>query len=148
MTALPPRLLALNFLSMKNILLRLVFFFALIGSALAAPNAYFTATASSTALLVKIAPSSGYGVRLDSINAANANSTQIFIQFFDSATAGAVTPGTTAPLFVLGVPANGVIDKDLVNPFYFFKGMVYCVTTTASGNTAPSSSTPVTITYE
>lgn len=130
--------------------LRAVLLLCLPLALLAAPGAFFNGAVTSTAVLASVAPGGGQQRYLVGINASNAKSTtaETYIQFFDSATAGAVTPGTTPPLFVLTIPAGGVLDKDLVNKYAFNFGIVICATTTPSGSTAPSAAVPISLFYD
>ncbi len=132
-----------------KILRRLGLFLALALPLMAAPSSYFNAALSNSTVLVRAAPSGG-NVRLCSINASNNDnaSSGSYIQVFDSATAGAITPGVTAPLLSFAIPAGGVLDKDLVTPVAFFHGIVILATTTSNGGTAPGSAIPISITYE
>ena len=73
-------------------------------------------------------------------NMSNPNTALVFVQFFDAASIGSVTLGTTVPKFVISVPAfGGVIDTSFVTGFVFVNGVVAAATTTPTGNTAPSS---------
>lgn len=79
-------------------------------------------------------------------NIQNPNTSPIFLQFFNAATAGAVTPGTTTPVFWVAVPAGGVTDASLsVSPGQFPLGIVIAATTTPLGGTSPASACPVAI---
>ena len=64
----------------------------------------------------------------------------IFVQVFDAASAGAVTVGTTTPVFTFRVKADQALGKDVNDsPYKFFKdGCVVAVTTTRTGSVAPS----------
>jgi hypothetical protein len=85
--------------------------------------------------------------RLYWYNIQNPNSGPVFVQFFNAATAGAVTPGTTAPLFWIAIPAGGVVDSGYlgVSPAAFPLGIVVAITTTPNGATAPTTACPVSI---
>lgn len=136
---------------MKNLILRICLLCALASPALASVP-YFNASATNTAVLVRAASTTAFAgiVSLDAISAANPNAAAVYIQFFDSATAVAVTPGTTAPLFVIMVPAaaNGVLNAAFPRMPTFSNGLVYAVTTTAAGGTAPAMAVPLTILFE
>lgn len=73
--------------------------------------------------------------------AENNNGSDVFFQFFDKATAGEVTLGTTAPDFTLRIPANGSLGLDFIGIaiHYFAKGCQYACTSTRSGAGAPAS---------
>lgn len=109
---------------------------------------FTSATLTSTAVLVtaQTSPSAPF---LVSYNISNPNSAIVYVQFFNAATSGAVTVGSTAPLFWVAVPAtNGVIDTALVTPIPFSLGIVIACTTTPTGSTAPSSADPISIVYK
>lgn len=63
----------------------------------------------------------------------------IFVQVFDAASAGAVTVGTTTPVFTFRVKADQALGKDVNDsPYRFFKnGCVVAVTTTRTGAVSP-----------
>lgn len=64
----------------------------------------------------------------------------IFVQVFDAASAGAVTVGTTPPVFTFRVKADQALGKDVNDsPYKFFKnGCVIAITTTRSGAVSPA----------
>lgn len=81
-------------------------------------------------------------------NISNPTAVLVYLQFFDVATAGAVTVGTTAPKFWLGVPANsGVTDGWGGVPVSFANGMIIAATTTPTGAGAPTTALPVSLFY-
>ena len=93
-----------------------------------------TATAESLAPL-----SGGY---LDYFEVHNPNIVQVFLQVFDALIAN-VTLGTTPPTLSFLVPpgdgnANGGRSEIFPNPPNFRNGIVYAVTTTSTGSTAPT----------
>lgn len=65
----------------------------------------------------------------------------IFVQVFDAASAGAVTVGTTVPVFTFRVKADQAFGKDVNDsPYKFFKdGCVVAVTSTRTGLISPTS---------
>lgn len=134
---------------MKTILRLLLLSCALTSAALAAPSSYSNAALSSTAVTVKVAPTTPYAAFLQVVhyNVANTNATPVYVQFFDALVAN-VTPGTTAPLFFLAVPASGVLDGEFPVPPAFSTGIVICVTTTPTGSTAPGTAVPTTLQYQ
>jgi|GEM_PF-5125558 len=70
----------------------------------------------------------------------NPNASAAFVQFFD--TAGAVTPGTTAPKFSWSIPATsstGMTSPQISGPYFATAGMKALAATTAAGGAAPSS---------
>lgn len=111
------------------------FAFALSGNA-----PFYRSNLAATAVAVATKPTylSGY-------NVANSNSAIVYVQFFDAASAGAVTVGTTAPTMVLAVPGNGVIDGIQIGQVAFQLGIVVAATTTATGSTAPATALSATI---
>lgn len=132
---------------MKKLLLGLGLLLS-IAFASASPNPVFNAAVTNSSVLIKVAPSGGQ-VYFVSYHAINTNTADVYIQFFDAATAGAVIPGTTSPLFVMGIPSNGgVLDGSFAQGIAFSKGIVITVTTTVTGGSAPASTNPVTIWYQ
>lgn len=98
-----------------------------------------TATAESLAPL-----SGGY---LDFFEVQNPNTAQVFLQLFDALVAS-VSLGTTTPTLSLAVPAGTGVDDGMrseifPNPPNFRTGIVYAVTTTATGSTAPTTACKV-----
>ncbi len=95
----------------------------------------------------------GYTI-LNALEAENQNITPIYVQLFDSATAGGVTLGTTTPIQTYYVPTGaggGQNTARLIDftsaPLTFGFGLCYAVTTTRSGLTAPASVTPLNFRY-
>ena len=114
-------------------------------------KAYGSSTLTNTAVLLvanttQWGPTGGPYINLSYYNLANPNSSLAYVQFFDSATSGAVTVGTTTPAFWIAVPANGgCIDTSTLIDYQFKAGIVVASTTTPTGSTANSSATPITI---
>jgi hypothetical protein len=75
--------------------------------------------------------------RIVSMSCFNPGGTLAYIQFFDAARAD-VTVGTTAPYFVIPLPAGGGIDGPC-GPRQFSTAITYAVTATATGSGAPAS---------
>lgn len=99
------------------------------------------ASVTNTAVLVKAGANS-----LAGYNVSNTNAGTVYVQFFDAATSGAVTVGTTAPYFWIAVPGGspgGVTDGLQTVGIPFTNGVVIAVTTTPTGGTAPSTGCPV-----
>lgn len=69
----------------------------------------------------------------------NPNATEIYIQVFDVATAGAVTLGTTVADLVFGLPAGGAANIEIANGVAFANGIQVAATTTDTGSSAPAS---------
>lgn len=129
---------------MKNVI-RILFALA-IGLALTLPLKAGTYTNSGlTATKVLLVNNTGGGaIQFAYFNIANPNSTLVYVQFFDAATTGAVTLGTTAPTCWVAVPAlGGVVDTSFVQGFVFKLGVVVAATTTPTGSTAPASNVPL-----
>lgn len=79
-------------------------------------------------------------------NVYNPNSTVVFLQFFDAASTGAVTLGTTAPLASFAIPPSSSGSSGLLSESYpsdcrlsFKLGVVVAVTSTQAGNGSPGS---------
>lgn len=99
---------------------------------------------SVTATAETLQPSGSY---LDYFEVQNPNSVQVFLQLFDALVAN-VTLGTTAPTLSIVVPAGTGVDdgmhaETLYHPPHFRTGIVYAVTTTATGLTAPTTACKV-----
>jgi len=99
------------------------------------------AAANNTAVVIRTGVT-----RLLSVKAAQRASaaTALFVQLFNTAS---ITPGTTVPVAVLTVPAgNTNMDATVLKANFsgtkggaeFTTALGYCVTTTATGSTAPT----------
>ena len=100
---------------------------------------------------MRVANSAGQSapfLKLEHFNVSNPNSSVVYIQFFDAASGGAVTPGTTAPLFFLAVPASGVLDGEFPIPVAFSLGIVICATGSPTGGDMPATAIPLSLHYE
>ena len=78
----------------------------------------------------------------------NSSGSMTYIQIFDVATAAGVTLGTTTPKLSLGIPgtqSSGIGPSGL--GVIFQNGIQVAVTTTATGNTAPSTAMDCNVTY-
>lgn len=83
-------------------------------------------------------------VLINSVEVENPNTSVVYLQLFDAALTTDVTLGSTAPTTTRLIPAgdgtnNGVRILDFTDPLRFEVGVVYAITTTRSGSTAPSS---------
>ena len=78
----------------------------------------------------------------------NPNSSVAYVQFFDVASGGTLTLGTTAPLLTIGVPATAAANLLDGNGLNFKNGIQLAATTTATGSTAPSSGLDVNVFYQ
>lgn len=107
---------------------------------------HFDADGDNTAQSVKT--TSG---RIHYLEVSNPNTSDAYIQFFDKATSG-VTVGTTTPIQSFLVPAAtgsnaGATEKTFAFPWKFNTAITYACTTTAAGNTDPSTGLVVNILY-
>jgi hypothetical protein len=127
---------------MKKLLLPLLLFLMpLVGVANPFGASATYANAALTATLVVAQSTPGL---LTYYNISNSNSSTVFIQYFDASTTAGITLGSTSPKGWISVPSgNGVTDAALPFGIAFANGIVIAVTTTPTGNTAPSSSVPV-----
>lgn len=108
------------------------------------PVGYNNAAVTATAVLVTTTPY----VSLQNYAVSNVNSSAVYVQFFDAASAGAVTLGTTPPTIVKAISSNGTLDGSVLPPFVFVNGIVIAVTTTPTGNTPPTTAVPVFLTFQ
>ena len=103
---------------------------------------YFDSALVATEVSVKTSRARLYGWHV-----YNPNSTDAYIQFFDALAAN-VTPGTTAPDFVLWVPALGGVDEEGDDKgVHFANGLTVIATTTSTGSTAPTTGLMVNLLY-
>jgi len=77
----------------------------------------------------------------------NPNSSAQFVQFYNVAS-GSVTVGTTAPLFMLTIPATAGANLEIVNGVAFSTAIAIAATSTAGGNGAPTTALDVVILYK
>jgi len=78
----------------------------------------------------------------------NNHTADIYIQFFDKATTGAVTLGTTVADLTIRIPANGAVIYDPSRPCqHMGLGLVYAVTSTRTGSSAPGANASLQIFY-
>jgi hypothetical protein len=72
-----------------------------------------------------------------------------YVQLFDSATAGAVTLGTTVPVLTFGVPTVGATTMSTGGDLgiKFFNGIQIAATATPTGNTAPATAAVCNVLY-
>lgn len=83
--------------------------------------------------------------RVFSYNVQNPNASPVFLQFFNAASVGAVTLGTTTPTDWLAVPASGVLDGFWMYSPMYPAGVVVAATTTPNGATVASTGLPVSL---
>ena len=108
-----------------------------IGEAIAAvlpvtPVYFFDADGDNTAQVLKNAA----GV-LYKITAVNPNAADAYVQLFNTA-AGGVTPGVTAPVYVVYVPAGGSVIDDYTFGLGFSTAITYVCATTPTGAGDPA----------
>lgn len=103
---------------------------------------FFDESVTGTAELLKAG-----GTYLTKINVENTDTTKAYLQLFDAAALTDVTLGTTAPTYVIPIPASGLVIDDHANGLRFSLGVVYAVTTTPTGNTAPGAVSVLSASY-
>lgn len=109
--------------------------------------ASYFANAVTTAVTV-----SGAAGKFGGYSLINLNSTPVYLQCFD--TTGAVTLGTTAPTFVVALPANSTAANgvaanfEIANGANLANGLKVAATTTANGATAVSTGVSGSIWYK
>lgn len=89
---------------------------------------------------------SSVAATLKSYYCYNPNATVEYVQFFDVATAGAVTVGTTVPKWSIGIPATSAANLSGLN-LSFANGIQVAATTTASGASAPGTALDCNFSY-
>ena len=128
---------------MKKLLFIVLFGLCLMPQAVdaALPNSA-TIYANAAVTATPVQATTGVAI-LVGYNLSNTNTATVYVQFFDAATIGAVTLGTTPPKFWLAIPAGGGVTDGLqtFGPG-FGLGCVIAVTTTPTGNTAPANAVP------
>lgn len=79
-------------------------------------------------------------------NVYNPNSSVVFLQYFDAASTGAVTLGTTKPLFSFAIPPSSSGSSGVLSESYppdcrpsFKLGVVVAITSTQQGAASPGS---------
>jgi len=82
-------------------------------------------------------------------NIYNPNGAVMYVQIFD-ALAASVTLGTTVPKLSYAIPPNGYLDNALgdESKIGFSTGITIAATTTANGNTAPSTGLTANISFK
>jgi len=84
---------------------------------------------------------------LNKIIVENSNAAKAYVQLFDAAAAD-VTVGTTTPDYVIPVlAAGGTVDDYMGAPLRFKTAITYACTTTATGNTDPTTGLVISATY-
>jgi len=82
---------------------------------------------------------------LHKLHVYNSNGAAAFVQLFDES--GAITVGTTAPAYVVYVPAGGGVIEDFPHPLVFTNSIKYACTTTPTGNGDPTAGLTVSAAY-
>lgn len=77
----------------------------------------------------------------------NPNSSAVYVQVFDVASAS-VTLGTTAPTYVIAIPATATANIEFSNGINHATAITLAATTTATGSTAPSTACTATFLYK
>lgn len=107
----------------------------------------WTPTRVTGGLSTTVTQIKGSAGKLGAVQFYNSNSAVAFVQIFNSATAGAVTLGTTAPGKSIGIPplqSYAMSWADIGVPFS--AGIQVAATTTETGSSAPT--TPVTANFD
>lgn len=78
----------------------------------------------------------------------NPSAATTFVQFFNAATAGAVTIGSTTPTFSFGIAAGASANVEFTAGIAFSSGIQVAATTTATGSTAPATALVAGIFYK
>lgn len=102
---------------------------------------YMNAALTSTAIQVV----SGIH-RLHYYHIYNPNAATIFVQLYNTLSAS-VTVGTTTAFQVLAIPAGGALDGSYPVPLNWSVAITIAATTTATGNTAPTTALVVNLGY-
>ena len=101
----------------------------------------FDSDGDNTAQAAKTTPG-----RVHSLQVYNGSDANAFIQFFDTAVAD-VTVGTTTPIQSYFVPVGGAYTSEYPFAWKFKTAITYACTTTATGNTDPSTGLTVNLLY-
>jgi hypothetical protein len=79
--------------------------------------------------------------------AYNPEAAVTFVHFYNTAQ-GSVTVGTTNPLFTIAIPAGAAANLALPYGIAFSTAITVAATTTAGGNTAPSTGVSLVVFYK
>jgi len=77
----------------------------------------------------------------------NNNATMSYVQFFNTVT-GSTTVGSTAPVYSLGVPANGGANVFLPHGITHSSAITIAITTTRAGSTSPTNTVDYNVFYD
>lgn len=105
-------------------------------------NSIMSASIGNTAAAVKAGAGQVYGYDIHNPNAAI-----VYVQFFNVAS-GSVTVGTTAPLYSVGVPANGRAAVEFPMGIAHSTAIAVAATTARAGGSAPASTVDVNVLYK
>jgi hypothetical protein len=99
---------------------------------------FYDETADETVAAIATA-----GMMLHFVEVSNVDNDSYFLQLFNVAATTDVTLGTTTPTQSFLIPAgngtlHGAMDKVFDPPIDFTLGLSYAITTTAGGNTGPT----------
>lgn len=112
-------------------------------SARVGASMYFNSALSNTKQAANASAGGLYGYHI-----YNPNSTVIYVQFFNVASAS-VTVGTTTPNMVLVVPAGGWVDSPVTGPpIDFGTALTIAATTTVTGSGAPTTGLTTNLWYK
>jgi hypothetical protein len=100
-------------------------------------NAKSTTSYLATAQLATVTAMKASAGKLYALNIYNPNTSIVYLQMWDLATAS-VTLGTTTPKKTFAIPAGGWLDTQWVIPIGFATAISHAATTTATGLTAPT----------
>ena len=104
-------------------------------------NSIYSGSIGNTATQIKSSAGQVYGWEIN-----NPNGSLVYVQFFDTAV-GSVTPGSTAPKYSIGVPANSSKSGQWPHGIAHGTAIVAAVTTTRAGGTAPGSTVDLNVLY-
>lgn len=99
---------------------------------------------NATALtLIKSSAGQLYGIDI-----GNSGASGVYVQVFNASSTGSVTLGTTAPLYQTWIPAGGGRNYAFDQGIAFSTGLVFAVTTTRTGSTAPGTAADCNFIYK
>lgn len=104
-------------------------------------HSIYSGSIGATATQVKGSAGQVYGWHIHNPNASIA-----YVQFFNTAV-GSVTPGSTSPVYSLGIPANSTAQLELPAGIAHSTAIVVAVATTRTGGTGPGSTVDLNIFY-
>lgn len=94
----------------------------------------------------------GSAGELGAYHCLNQSGAVAYVQVFDAATSGAVTLGSTIPVWSFGLPASSSLpgggNLEWSNGVHFASGIQVAATTTATGSTAPATAVDCNFAYK